>query len=124
MLSEWFQDILKWLPFGIGDKASTIMEAIARLIGEIPDTIEGMRTRIVAPLDMWLEEEQGETRLQRQIIKPVREKALDQAADAVGQVQTLDSVYQSQLLEPAKSAAKQQQTIRERIVEYRQTYQV
>ncbi len=122
LLEEWFQDILKWLPFGIGDKAASIMHALSGLLGEIPTTLDGLQANIVNPLDVWLEEEKGETRLQRRIIKPVREQALDRADQTFEQVNVLHSVYEGQLVEPVHAATEQQKNIRSLISQYRQTH--
>lgn len=121
-LNEWFQDILKWLPFGIGDKAAKILDTIAQLLVEIPDTLEGIHKQIAIPLDTWLEEQDGELRIQRRLVKPVRENALSRAAQTINHVETLQNVYQIQLAEPIEVASDNYQAIRSRIDEYRQTY--
>ena len=118
-LNRWFQDILKWLPFGIGDSAATIMDALADLLESVPDTIEGAQTQVAGALDQWLEKDGQETRLHKQLIRPVRNSALDRASRTVAQVEALDSVYQSRLAEPVIAAAEQQRLIREQIVTYR-----
>lgn len=123
-LNEWVQDILKWLPFGIGETAATILDKISDLLAEIPETVDGLQTKLATPLDAWLEEEDGELRLQRRLIKPVRDDALNRASQTVSQVQTLQSVYQTQLAEPVEVATDHQQALRARIDEYRQTYLV
>ncbi len=120
----WIQDVLKWLPFGIGDKSAAILDTLARLLAEMPEMFDGLQTKIGAPLDVWLEEDDGEMPLQRRLIKPVRENALDKASVTLSKVETMQTVYQSQLAEPVTSAAENHRVIRERINEYRQTYQI
>ena len=119
-LNHWFQDILKWLPFGIGDRAATTMSALADLLERVPETIEGAQTRVAGPLDQWLEKDGEVTRVQKQLIKPVRISALDKASRTVSQVEALDSIYQARLAEPVIAAAEQQRLIREQITAYRQ----
>jgi len=119
-LDRWFQDILKWLPFGIGDRAATIMNTLTDLLESVPETIEGAQTRVAGPLALWLERDGQETRLHKQLIKPVRIGALDKASRTVSQVEALDSIYQSRLADPVIAAAEQQQLIREQIATYRQ----
>ncbi len=119
-LNRWFQDILKWLPFGLGDRAAITMNALADLLERVPETIEGAQTRVAGPLNLWLERDGQDTRLHKQLIKPVRNSALDRASRTVSQVEALDSIYQSRLVEPVIAAAEQQQLIREQIVTYRQ----
>ena len=119
-LNQWFQDIQKWLPFGIGDRAATIMNALADLLESVPETIDGAQTRVAGPLDLWLERDGQETRLHKQLIRPVRVSALDRASRTVTQVEALDSIYQSRLAEPVIAATERQRLIREQITTYRQ----
>ena len=119
-LNQWFQDILKWLPFGLGDRAATIMNALANLLESVPETIEGAQTRVAGPLALWLEQDGQETRLHKQLIRPLRIGALDKASKTVTQVEALDFVYQSRLSEPVIAAVERQQLIREQIDTYRQ----
>jgi len=122
--NKWIQDVLKWLPFGIGDKAAAILDALSHLLAEMPGTFDGLQAKIGAPLDVWLEDDGGETRLQRRLVKPVRENALNKASGTLNKVETMRTVYQSELAEPVTSAVENHQVIRERINEYRRTYQV
>lgn len=119
-LNQWFQDILRWLPFGIGDKTNTTMGVIAALLDSVPNTIDGLQTQVADPLALWLEKDGHVTRIQQRIITPVRHTALDKAALTVTQIQSLDEVYQSRLAEPVSEAIAIQESIREQIVAYRQ----
>jgi hypothetical protein len=124
MLNEWFQDVLKWLPFGIGDKAARIMDAMTNLLSETPNTISGVRTNVVQPLNAWFEIEGEETHLQRRLIKPVRDMALSRAATAMSQTHSVKDVYQTQLVQPVQANVEQRNAIRQLIVAYRQQHQV
>lgn len=119
-LNQWFQDILRWLPFGIGNKANTTMGVIAAFLDSVPNTIDGLQTQVSDPLAFWVEKDGQVTRLQQRIITPVRHTALDKAALTVTQIQSLDEVYQSRLAEPVSEAIEKQESIREQIVAYRQ----
>lgn len=121
-LNEWVQDILKWLPFGIGDKAAKILDAIAHLLTEIPDTLEGLHDQIAQPLDLWLEEDGEEMRIQRRLVKPVREKALMRTTQTINHVEKLQNVYQAQLAGPVEAVSDSHQVIKTRIDEYRRSY--
>ena len=124
MFADWFDGVRKWLPFGIGEKAARLVSALTELLAETPVTIAGAHDNVVRPLDVWLEREDGETRLQRRLIRPVREQALDQAAIAVHQVQDLQTTYQIDLAEPVQATAERQRVIRELIGQYRQEHLV
>jgi hypothetical protein len=124
MLNEWVQNILDWLPFGIGDNAGAVMETVTDFLADIPDAIEGLQNNVAKPLDVWLLEEDGQTQLHRRLIKPIREKTMASAGEAAGKARSLQAAYQGQLANPALAAAERQRVIRETIAEYRQTHQI
>ena len=124
LLNRWFQDMLRWLPFGLGDKASNVMQALSDLLADIPETLAEFENRVNAPLNLWLADDEGQPRLQRRLIKPVRENALDKASNTVDHVETLQSIYQSTLNEPVATATKQQEVISQQISQYRQQHQL
>jgi hypothetical protein len=123
-LGEWFQDVLRWLPFGMGDKAAAIMNAMTNLLGETPNTINGLRTNVSQPLDIWLAGEGDELPLRRGVIKPLREKALQPASEALTSVGTVQTTYQTRLVEPVQSIALNRQALRDQIAQYRQQHQL
>lgn len=120
LLDNWFADILKWLPFGIGQSALAIMSDLSNLTAKVPETMDGLRDNVAGPLDQWLGRDGDEIRLQRRLIKPVREKAIDRADSTVGRLGSVNDVYQAQLREPIATMVERQRTIREQIVLYRQ----
>jgi hypothetical protein len=122
VFSNWVEDVLRWLPFGIGDKTANILDAITNFLVKTPETITGLQENVSRPMNIWLAREDGETRIQRKLIKPVREKALNRAAGTVNQVKTLDVVYRQQLVEPVANINDHRQAIKDSIIRYRQTY--
>jgi len=122
LLNRWFEDILKWLPFGIGENALAIMSALGDLLASVPETLDGLRANVADPLDVWLERDGQENRLQRRLIKPLRDEALQQADSAVGRLGGVHDVYQAQLHDPVTALAERQQLIREQITQYRQSH--
>jgi hypothetical protein len=123
-LGQWFQDVLRWLPFGMGEKAARIVEALTNLLAETPNTISGLHTNLVQPLDVWLGGEGDDMPLRRRLLKPIREQALVPAGETLNQAQTIQSTYQTQLVEPIQAAAGSRQTIRDLITQYRQQHQI
>ena len=124
MLTTWFQDIRKWLPFNIGERAAEVMESATILLSETPHTISGLHTNVAQPLDQWLAYEDDDVRVRRHLIKPMREKVLDKAKEMNDQVETVKLVYDSKLAAPWETAVEQQQTLRQLIAEYRQEHQL
>ncbi len=124
MLNEWVQKILKWLPFGIGQQTSDLMQAISNLLMETPQTVDGLGNNVGRPMDKWLKEDNGEVPLRQNLVKPLRERVLSKAEQTIVQVQQVNNVYQTQLAEPAQTAANNQGAIRNLIADYRQRHQI
>ncbi|MFN2137414.1 MAG: hypothetical protein ACK2UK_15745 [Candidatus Promineifilaceae bacterium] len=122
MVEEWFSGVRKWLPFGIGEKAASVVGAFADLVEETPRTIAGLNDFIVQPLDLWLERSDGEPALKRTLVKPIRERVLLEADKAIVQAQQVNNDYQVQVAQPVAQAKSQRDEMRRRIDEYRQQY--
>lgn len=124
MLNQWFQDVLKWLPFNLGQRASEVMQALTDLLAETPHTISGLNTNIIQPLDVWLGGETDDVPLRQNLIKPMREQVLARASETASQAQQVDTVYQTELAEPVQRAIDSRRAIRQQIAEYRQQHEV
>lgn len=124
MLNAWFQDILKWLPFGLGTRASNIMQSLADLLGEIPYTLTGLDTNVAQPLAVWLDENHGGATLQQALIEPLRTAVLTKAEEVAQKAQEVDEIYENQLVQKLETAVASQEIIRALIHEYRQQHQI
>lgn len=125
MVNQWFQDMRKWLPFNLGERAANIMEAATTLLNETPHTISGLDTNVAGPLDLLLaKDEEDEVRLRRRLIKPLREQLITPAqalAEETGQVKL---AFQEKVAGPLETAVAQRQQLREQIANYRQENQI
>lgn len=125
MLNDWFDSLKKWLPFGMGQTAATIMQAITTLIMETPNTLSGLDTNIVQPLNGWLSRDQNnETVLQQSLVKPLRDDLMPKADSTVSKAQQMDATYKTALKEPVETAVASQRVLRNLIAEYRQQHGV
>lgn len=124
MLGEWFQDVLKWLPFGLGDKAAGVVAALTDLLGETPNTIHGLDTNVAQPLAVWLAGEGEEIPLRQKVVKPLREQAILRAAEVKDRAQATQVVYRQQLSEPVGTAVGRERVLRDQITAYRQLHQL
>lgn len=124
MVDNWFEGVRKWLPFGLESKAANVVQALSALVAETPQTINGLDTYVAQPLDMWLKREENAPRLQRTLIKPIREQVLAQANETINRAQTVQTTYQDQLLLPVELSAANRATVRQQIADYRQQHQV
>jgi len=124
LLNEWVQDILKWLPFGLGERASHIFRAIGNLLEETPRTINGLDNNVVQPLDVWLGGEVDEIPLRQQLVKPVRERLIEAARQTVTRAEQVHVAHRNHLVEPALAAVNNRRAVRERIALYRESFQI
>ncbi|MBK8905896.1 MAG: hypothetical protein IPM53_32255 [Anaerolineaceae bacterium] len=125
MLNDWFESIRKWLPFGMGQTAATIMVSITDLIMETPNTLNGLDTNITQPLNVWLNRDQNnETALHQTLIKPLRDDLMPKADTAVSKAHQVHETYKTALKEPVETAVASQRVIRGLIAEYRQQHGV
>jgi hypothetical protein len=124
LLNGWFQDILRWLPFGLGERAGAILEAIATLLVEIPHTTNGLVENVVRPLDKWLDGDADEVPLRQKLVRPMREQVLDLANRTAIQAEYLADTYRGSLAEPVTAAAGNQRVLTGLIAEYRRHHQI
>ncbi len=124
MLTNWFADIRKWLPFSLGEKAVGIMESATNLLNETPYTVSGLNTNVIQPLDHWLALEDDDMRLRQRLIKPLREKVITKADHMNQQAVIVKQTYDEKVTSPLETAVAQRQALRETINQYRQKNQI
>ena len=126
LLQEWFDDVLKWLPFGMGENARQVMNALHDYVQQGPITLRGLDTNIAQPLDVWLKREPGQldTPLVQNIVKPVREKALNPAVQTIAQAETAHAVYQERLVTQMEAQLAGREMIQQLIATYRERHGV
>ncbi len=123
MFSEWVQNILKWLPFGLGQRTSAIMEAITTLLLETPATISGLQTNVAEPLDVWLGSGSGAVPLRQNLVKPLQEQVLIKATHVAEKTSRIQAIYRENVARPVGTAVINRRQIRALITAYRQQSQ-
>lgn len=121
-LNEWFQNLRRWLPFGVGDTAANVMQALTDLLNETPNTIHGLRRNVADPLDLWLDGEGEELPLHKKLVKPIKEQALEPAGTVATRVRETESAYQRDVVEPLEEAAKSRRLVQDAIKAYRKKH--
>lgn len=124
LVENWFGGVRKWLPFGIDEKAALVVNALSELVAETPHTISGMDTYIAKPLDAWLVREDDAPRLQRTLIKPIREQVLAEASETINRAHSVKASYEEQLALPMEVSVANRNALREQIANFRQQNQV
>ena len=120
MFNEWVQNMLKWLPFGLGEKTSAITASITDLLLETPATISGLDTNIAQPLDVWLGAANEEAPLRHTLIKPMRDGVLAKSTAVIAQVEQVRGGYELELRDKLETAVATQRTIQDTIAQYRE----
>lgn len=125
MLEEWFTGIKKWLPFGIGERATNIMQSITTLLIETPGTVSGINNNIAQPLDVWLaKDDQNEIAFKNKLIKPMRENVMAKTSETLTKARQVETTYTANLKEPLETAVANKQSVRELITNYRDQYRI
>lgn len=124
MLGEWFGNVLKWLPFGVGDKAAGVVAALTDLLGETLNTIHGLDTNVAQPLAVWLAADNQGMPIRTKVVRPLREQAILRAAEVKDKAQATQVVYYQQLSEPVGAAVGRKRVLRDQITAYRQLHQL
>jgi len=124
LVENWFAGVRKWLPFGMDDKAANVINALSALVAETPITISGLDTYVAKPLDVWLEREDDMPRLQRKLVKPIREQVFVQAGETINRVHSVKATYRDQLTLPIEITVANRDAVRQQIETYRQQNQV
>jgi hypothetical protein len=124
LVQSWFDGVRKWLPFGIDEKAANVVNALSDLVAETPHTINGLDSYIAKPLDVWLAREEDTPRLQRRLIKPIREQVLVEANETINRAHNVKTIYQDQLSLPVEATVANRIAVRQQIADYRQQHQV
>lgn len=123
-LNDWFHSVLKWLPFGIGERAAQVMDSLAELVGEIPGTTSHADSKILSPLGSLLGGEGDETGIRHRVIEPVRKQALTPSLQLVDETDHLNTRFRDDLLNPVSEKVERKRALRASIKQYRETYKV
>lgn len=124
MINDWFASVRRWLPFNLGQRATEIMESMTTLILETPQTISGLTTNVVEPLNIWIDDSQEETPVQRQLVNPLKREVIAKGFNSVLKTRDLSTLYHSELKIPIETAVSQRRQIQNLIQDYRQENQL
>ena len=124
LLNQWFQNVLKWLPFGMGRTAGAVMEALTGVVNDTPATISGLRVNVSQPLNIWLQDEDGEKPLQKRLVRPLREKTIASASEMEKQAESVKSTFDTALAQPVNNAVQIRRQMRNLIAAYRQQHEI
>ena len=124
MFTEWVQKILKWLPFNLGERTSTIMDALTTLLLATPETLAGLFTNIAEPIDVLVGLPDEEAPLRRNLIRPMQDQTLKQADTVVAKTTEIKTIYEEKMVRQVGTAVVNRQQIKNLIQTYRQQHQI
>jgi hypothetical protein len=124
LLAQWFADVTKWLPFGMGDTASRVVTAVSDLVNLTPSTIDGLQTNVHDPLLRWLGDDDEEAPLLLNVVRPIRDNALVSAENTVRKAKNASTAYNDHLAAPVRNQIEQRRHMQLLIQQYRDQYQV
>jgi hypothetical protein len=125
MFVEWMEKVLRWLPFGLGEKSANILNAVVALLTETPATLSGLQVNISEPMALLLgPADQPEASIRSQVIQPVRDNMLAKAEKVIALSQNVGATYHEKVSEPAETAVARRQAIQQMITAYRQQHQI
>jgi hypothetical protein len=121
MLGDWFADVLRWIPFGSGEKAARVVESLTDLLSETAVTLAYADQNGTRALDQWVkrEPETGEVALKGRLLRPLREQALAPAGALVDQAAAVGTTYKTSLAEPVRARLSERESVRQLIAAYR-----
>lgn len=121
MMSNWAQKVLRWLPFGFGQRTALLIDAITALIQLAPDSISGTESNLVRPLELWLgKADEEDIPLLSKVVQPIRDQALVSAENHLNKTHKLHTQYSSKVTQPLDLALTQRNRVRASISAYRE----
>ncbi len=125
MFVDWMEKVLRWLPFGLGEKSANILNAIVALLTETPATLSGLQVNVSEPMAMLLgPTDQPEASIRTQMVQPVRDQVLAKAEKVIVLSQNVDTAYREKVASPTETAVARRQAIQQMITTYRQEHQI
>jgi len=118
-LGSFFNFVLDLLPFGYGDKIRVTLDRIDDIVTSIPETVEGINTKLLEPLRRdWFSEEEGKG-LKAGLIDPIVIGLLDPLEAFLGKLAELMDSWEKKLVGPVQKAISERDAIREQISRYK-----
>lgn len=118
-LGSFFDFVLDVLPFGYGDRIRAILDRIGDLVTSIPETVEGINTKLLQPLRRdWFSEEEGKG-LKGGLIDPIVTRLLDPLEAFLGRLAELVGSWEEKLVGPVQEAIGERDAIRGEIARYK-----
>lgn len=118
-IDSFVQELLSYLPFGIGDRIRRTTQEMAALIGLLPAGVGSLRANLFAPMRAWFPAEDGAD-LRAQLFAPVRADLIEPTRTLLDDLVQFVDRWDSELAGPVQAALDQRAEVRNQIVAYQQ----
>ena len=125
MMGNWAKKVLRWLPFGFGQRTALLIDAITALVNLAPDSVSGAESNIVRPLEVWLgKADEEDIPLVSKVVRPIRDEVLVSAENHLTKTHNLHTQYTNKVAQPLDLALAQRNRIRASIAAYREQNEI
>ncbi len=118
-IGGFFTALLSKIPFGIGDNIKNAIDALVKLIQDIPTTIDALTAQLLKPLADTFFPPSGTATVQTGLLDPISEKLLQPLKSFLANVESLVDHWENDFSTPVQSALAQRAQLRQEIDDYR-----
>jgi hypothetical protein len=118
-VDHFVQELLGYLPFGMGDRIRRTAQEMVALIGLLPAGLGTMRAGLFSPIRAWFPVEEGMD-LRAQLFAPTRTELLEPARILLDDLIQFADRWESEMAGPVEAALAQRAEMRSQIVAYQQ----
>jgi hypothetical protein len=118
-VDRFVQELLGYLPFGMGDRIRRTTQEMAALIGLLPAGLGILRTGLFSPMRAWFPTEDGAD-LRAQLFTPARTELLEPTRVLLDDLIQFADRWESEMAGPVEAALAQRAEVRSQIVAYQQ----
>jgi hypothetical protein len=118
-VDRFVQELLGYLPFGIGDRIRRTIQEMAALVGLLPVGLRTLRTGLFAPIRAWFPVEE-DADLRAQLFTPARAELLEPTHALLNDLIQFADRWESEMAGPVEAAIAQRAEVRDQILAYHQ----
>lgn len=126
LLWGWFESIVSWLPFRLGENSRRIMENMAEIVSDLPDSRIGLAGEVALPLDRWFEPqpETGKPVIRADLFEPLKGDLIPQARQILQRTADTRDRFDEDLIGSLSPIMAQRKQRENAILRYKQQNEV
>jgi len=118
LIAAFILDVLRKLPFGLGNPARGGLETMQTIVTGLPPFADGITLDVLDPLDVWFGQD-NQANLLGTLVKPLEDDLITPANGTIDSFNSFDERYQNDLVTPVEAALAERETIKAQIAEQR-----